>query len=107
MLEALETGRAYTAQSLDAPLPSDELDGALAGELVVDPCADLNRTEDATVIEQLCAKLRPRDRELVRLRYEEDLVQSEIAKRLGCSQMQVSRRLRDTLLRLQAVAGAE
>ena len=38
-----------------------------------------------------------RDRELLRLRFEEDLTQRDIADRVGLSQMHVSRLLRDAL----------
>jgi RNA polymerase sigma-B factor len=42
--------------------------------------------------------------EAVRLRFEEDLLQREIGERIGCSQMHVSRILRDSLERLRAAA---
>ncbi len=40
----------------------------------------------------------------MRLRFDEDLIQREIADRVGCSQMHVSRILTDTLARLRAAA---
>jgi RNA polymerase sigma-B factor len=86
------------------PVHIDEPGGAVRGDLIVDPSAGLERSEDATVIAQLCAKLGPRDREIIRLRFAEGLLQREIAERVGCSQMQVSRRLRAALRRLQVVA---
>ena len=45
-----------------------------------------------------------RERALVRLRFEEDLSQSEIGRRLGLSQMHVSRLLRRALARMEAIA---
>jgi RNA polymerase sigma-B factor len=48
-----------------------------------------------------------REREILRLRYQEDLTQGEIGQRVGVSQMQVSRILRQTLVRLQEVGMAE
>jgi RNA polymerase sigma factor (sigma-70 family) len=45
-----------------------------------------------------------RDREVLRLRFHDDLLQREIAERVGVSQMQVSRILRDAVQTLQAVA---
>ena len=48
----------------------------------------------------------PRDRLVLRLRFEEDLTQSEIATRLGISQMHVSRIIRRSLARLRTVAEA-
>ena len=45
-----------------------------------------------------------REREVLRLRFVEDLPQSKIAVRIGCSQMHVSRLLRGTLSRLREQA---
>jgi RNA polymerase sigma-B factor len=47
-----------------------------------------------------------REREILRLRYEEDLTQREIGRRVGVSQMHVSRILQGALRRLRDVAGA-
>jgi RNA polymerase sigma-B factor len=59
------------------------------------------------LLEQLAAAaLSDRDWEVVRLRVEEDLLQREIAERVGVSQMQVSRILRDAVSRLQVAAAA-
>jgi RNA polymerase sigma-B factor len=58
-------------------------------------------------MEILTRCLGPRDRELVRLRFQEDLTQQEIADRVGLSQMHVSRLLRDALVQLgEAVKAA-
>ena len=43
-----------------------------------------------------------RAREILRLRFKEDLLQSEIAERVGCSQMHVSRIIRSSLEKLYA-----
>jgi RNA polymerase sigma-B factor len=48
-----------------------------------------------------------RERELLHMRFSEDLSQSEIARRTGVSQMHVSRLLRRAVERLQAVAAAD
>ena len=63
----------------------------------------------ATALERMSEALatelgRDRDREVLRLRCEEDLLQREIAARVGVSQMQVLRILRDSVRRLQLVA---
>jgi RNA polymerase sigma-B factor len=47
-----------------------------------------------------------RDRLILRLRFERDLTQSEIAEQLGISQMHVSRIIRRALSRLRTVADA-
>ena len=46
----------------------------------------------------------PREREILRLRFVEDLTQSQIGERIGVSQMQVSRILRAALTRMRAAA---
>jgi RNA polymerase sigma-B factor len=48
--------------------------------------------------------LSPREREIVMLRFVQDLTQAEIGARIGVSQMQVSRLLRQALERMRAVA---
>jgi RNA polymerase sigma-B factor len=52
--------------------------------------------ENAFVIDELLATLPDREREIVRLRFYEELSQSEIAERVGVSQMHVSRLLRSS-----------
>ena len=56
------------------------------------------------IIERLTSVLDEQSREVLRLRYDEDLVQCEIAARTGTSQMYVSRLLRGSLQQLQAHA---
>ena len=48
----------------------------------------------------LFKRLNDREREILRLRFEEDLSQEQIALRVGCSQMHVSRLMRGALKRL-------
>jgi RNA polymerase sigma-B factor len=103
--EVTETRLAENASrlsSLDAPT-TRENDGDLADQLGrVD--SSLDRVEDAVWIEQLAGELSPREREVLRLRFVEDLVQREIAERVGVSQMHVSRILRDALTHLADAA---
>jgi RNA polymerase sigma-B factor len=57
--------------------------------------------EDGASLEMLTSGLGARDRELLRLRFEEDLTQTEISKLIGVSQMQVSRLIRQSLARMR------
>jgi len=100
--EARLAAGASRLASLDAPTPRDE-DGGLADQLGREDSA-LRRAEDSVWIEQLAGDLTPRQREVLRLRFVEDLVQREIAERVGLSQMHVSRILRDTLAQLADAA---
>ena len=52
----------------------------------------------------LLSRLTPREQQILRLRFEHDLTQSEIAALFGISQMHVSRILRRTIAELQALA---
>ena len=88
--------------SLDAPVTRED-DGGLADHLGRDDTG-LDRVEDALWLEQLAGDLTEREREVLRLRFVEDLVQREIAERVGVSQMHVSRILRDALARLADAA---
>ena len=60
-------------------------------------------TERATLA-RLLASITPREREVLRMRFEEDMTQAEIGAVIGVSQMQVSRVIRQALARLRAAA---
>jgi RNA polymerase sigma-B factor len=104
VVEALEAGDAHTPRSLDCPVRSDDGDGHTWSDRLPEPRDEVARTEDATALRQLGAVLDDRAWEVVRLRFEEDLLQREIGERVGVSQMHVSRILRDSLALLRAAA---
>src|SRR5271154_1346593 len=95
VIDALQAIHAYSTISLDAPRPGvDEDDGAAYAESIG---SDDERYElvdlDAT-ISSVMGRIAPRERAILRMRFVEDLTQTEIAARTGISQMQVSRLLR-------------
>jgi RNA polymerase sigma-B factor len=103
-LEALEASGAYRATSLDTPRgtdaePGDTLADALGGEE-----GGYDRAEDRATIDTLMRTITPREREVLRLRFEEDLTQAEIGEIIGVSQMQVSRLIRQAVARLRLAA---
>ena len=102
LLDARLAADAQYPDSLDAPREDGDDDRpGLENQIgVEDP--RLGETEDAVALSQLTGCLAARDREILRLRFEQDLLQREIAERVGLSQMQVSRRLRDALATLHA-----
>ena len=53
----------------------------------------------------MLGQIPPRERQILRMRFVEDLTQTEIAERVGISQMQVSRLLRRSLDQLRALTG--
>ena len=103
ILEALQAGRGRTVTSLQSPLGADEAGVTLQDTLGCDEDGYAGAESRATVA-QLESALTARSREIVRLRFEEDLTQAEIGTLMGISQMQVSRLLRQALTTLRATA---
>jgi RNA polymerase sigma-B factor len=89
-VEDLAAARAETAISLDAQSASEGGPSGFGSELGSND-ADLERTEDRTIIAQILSGLSPRERIVLYLRFYVGLSQAEVARRLGISQMQVSR----------------
>ena len=105
VMEALQASEGRTLRSLDAPVHEEEGDSSSAGDLIGDADPGYERVEAGATLEQLTSILDERAREILRLRFGEDLLQSEIAARVGCSQMHVSRIIRSSLERLYAFGG--
>ena len=103
VLEAIVAKDSYKADSLDAPVGLDRPGGAVEQDWLVDERADYSESDARVLISQLGADLDERERELLRLRFQEDLTQREIGEVLGCSQMHVSRMLQTVLERLTAM----
>ena len=95
------------ADSLDELLRPDEPDGATALDHAADTGDGYELADAVIAIEQLSGGARRPRREVVRLRYREDLLQREIAERVGCSQMHVSRILRDAVATLADHAASQ
>jgi RNA polymerase sigma-B factor len=106
VLEALDAAKAFDAISLDMPRGSDPDDGSAYAETVGEDDERFEMVEYHAVIGATMRALPDRDRLILRLRFERDLTQSEIAERLGISQMHVSRIIRRSLDRLRTVAEA-
>jgi RNA polymerase sigma-B factor len=109
VLDALEAAAAYRAASLDAPRAA--VGGEEAGESIADTLGveegGFRRAEEHAILEPLLARITPRERLVLQLRFAEDLTQAEIGDRIGVSQMQVSRLIRQALVRMRAGAGGE
>jgi RNA polymerase sigma-B factor len=105
VVEALQAGDAHSPTSLDTPLRSDEEHGLSRLDCLPDTRRDLSRAEIRVALSQLAdGLLDDREREVDRLRFEEDRIQREIGDRVGSSQMHVSRILHEVLRRLRAAA---
>ena len=101
VLEAREASAAYRAVSLDRPRTDDEEDGDSYADAVGAEDPGFRLAEDAATVERLMRVLSDREREVLRLRFREDLTQSEIGQRVGVSQMHVSRLIRQSISRLR------
>jgi len=104
VLEALEAGQAYRFASLDAPAGGDS-DGESLGARMGSEDSELAGAEQRADLSPLLAILPPRERLILHLRFFDGLTQSEIAERLGISQMHVSRLLARSVAQLRAAAG--
>jgi RNA polymerase sigma-B factor len=105
VVEAIEAGHAYRFTSLDAPSGGED-DSALANQLGVEDQA-LVDSEHRVALSPLIARFPPRERMILHLRFFEGMTQSEIANRLGISQMHVSRLLARSLAQLREASTEE
>jgi RNA polymerase sigma-B factor len=97
VLQTIQAQDARRTRSLAEPLGEDmTLADAVGG---ADP--ELGRAEMRVLLDDAFGVLSTRDQVILRLRFEEDMTQSEIADRIGVSQMQVSRLIRQSLHRLR------
>lgn len=97
VLLTIQSREARRTRSLDEPTGEDVtlVDSIGAG----DP--ELGRAEIRVLLDDALSVLTPRDREVLRLRFAEDLTQTEISQIVGVSQMQVSRIIRRALQTLR------
>jgi len=106
VLEAQEAAASYEAASLNAPTSRDDDEAAelvdlLGGE---DHAYELVESRDA--IASTWRALPEVERQVLELRFMQDLTQREIGDKIGYSQMHVSRLLRRALKRLETAAAA-
>ena len=98
--EGLQAGFAYQADSLDGRgARQDDEDPEPDQFGTVDP--GLDRVENHETLNVALAKLPERETAIVRMRFFEEMTQSQIAERLGISQVHVSRLLAHTVGRLR------
>ena len=98
ILEGLESAHAYTLTSLDAPTGEEDL--ALRDQIGSED-ETIELLEYRTSLTPLLDELPPRERTMLYLRFFKGMTQSEIADKLGISQMHVSRLLAKTLATLR------
>ena len=97
VLEALDVGSAYNTLSLSAGPGGGEDGEADPLDSIGEEDEGFERSEDRADLAPALSSLDPRDREILRMRFEEGLPQTQIAERVGLSQMHVSRLIRKSL----------
>jgi RNA polymerase sigma-B factor len=100
VLEVLEANHNRRPLSLDRPVGGEE-DESPAAEWVGDEDENFELVDDKLALEGVLPHLDERERLILRLRFVDDMTQSQIADRIGHSQMHVSRILRRTLERIR------
>jgi RNA polymerase sigma-B factor len=96
VLEALTVDDAFVALSLDAPAGSDDSDDWTLGDSFGNEDTRYELMLNLQALAPLVAQLPERDRRILQMRFGEDLTQAEIGRRLGYSQMHISRILNQT-----------
>ncbi len=104
VLDSLQALQAYETVSLDAPPSGRDDDLMTLGDAIGQEDGRYELVELGATVAASLAHLSPRERLVLHLRFVEDLTQTEIAARVGVSQMQVSRLLRGSLAQLRALS---
>src|ERR687884_1061880 len=97
VLATIQSSSARRTRSLEEPTGDD----VTLADSLGDHDPELDRAEMRALLDGAFGVLSERDREVLRLRFELDMTQTEIADRIGVSQMQVSRLIRQSLARLR------
>lgn len=96
--EAREAGSGYQGLTLDGPLGRT---GRLSYDVVADPDDPFERVDALLALRPAMAVLEDRERRILQLRFVDNLNQEQIGRRIGVSQMQVSRLLSNILAKLR------
>jgi len=101
VLEALEAGRNRRTLSLDSPVIGEDGEDPSPPEWAGEEDGGYELVEDRLMLQEVLPGLDQRQREVLKLRFADELPQAQIAKRMACSQMQVSRMLHRMLEQLR------
>jgi RNA polymerase sigma-B factor len=106
-LEAIEAYHARHAAPLDHGSDDDESPQLAPAQMLGAEDERLEQAEYLSVIAKGVESLSESERMILYLRFGRDLTQSEIARRMGTSQMQVSRLLRASIEKIRRASGEE
>ncbi|HEY2160402.1 MAG TPA: SigB/SigF/SigG family RNA polymerase sigma factor [Solirubrobacteraceae bacterium] len=101
VLDGLETAAAHHSVSLDAPHDDGEGGTGSLADMFGEDDERFELVNASVTIAAAARGLSPRERRVLSLRFVEDRTQTQIAERIGVSQMQVSRILRGALAKLR------
>ncbi|MEU8566249.1 RNA polymerase sigma factor SigF [Streptomyces cyaneofuscatus] len=105
VIDGLIASNGYTAGSIDLPLGGAEQGASDSGTSYADITGDcdpgMELVENLHALAPLLETLEPRDREIVRMRFGQEMTQAQIGEHLGISQMHVSRLLSRLLATLR------
>lgn len=87
--DAKRVDHCYQPESIDRPVADES--SATVAETTGESDPGFRQAEARVVLRPLLARLEDRDRALIRLRFFDGLTQTEVGRRIGISQMQVSR----------------
>jgi RNA polymerase sigma-B factor len=105
--EALASHSCFSTLSLDAPMPSNETHGdSTLAALIGSEDTGYGSAEAHAIVASAMRKLPERDRQILWMRYFDDLTQREIAAAIGVTQMQVSRLLTRIMAQLRDEIGS-
>ena len=99
VLEGLEGARAYSAASLSTPVSADE--SMSLGDTLGEEDREYELTEMRMILGTAMSKLDEREQRILSLRFYGNMTQSDIAEKIGVSQMHVSRLITKALAKLR------
>jgi RNA polymerase sigma-B factor len=105
VLEVMEANRNRRPLSMDRPMTSESDEETTPSDWLGAEDESYELVEDRAVLHGVLPELGEREREVLRLRFVEEMTQSQIAQQIGCSQMHVSRILRKTLDEIRRLTG--
>lgn len=97
LLSAREVAAGQYAVSLDLTIGAGDAEGRTVADRIPTTEAGFGAVDDAFAHSELMQHLDARTREILRLRFEQELTQAEIGERIGLSQMHISRLIRNAL----------
>jgi RNA polymerase sigma-B factor len=101
VVESLVAAASYNVHSIDAPVAGGDGSPRMLADTIGDVDAEFDHITDREAVRPLLAALPERERTILYLRFFASMTQSQIAERVGVSQMHVSRILERTLCQLR------